>query len=63
LFTINGNDLTFGQSGDTANPIEESLLKLLRVKASKDSAECVVRRDAAWQFKEGVEPILFGVAE
>ena len=39
------------------------MLELPRINTGKDTAKSVIGRDAVWQFKKRLEPILLRVAE
>lgn len=43
---VQGKDLSTIQVADGSNPVQETLLRLLKVKSSKAPGECIVRGNA-----------------
>ena len=60
---VDGHHLALGDLRHGLDPRHKTMLKLLRVQAGEDVSEGIMGRDAARQLQEGLEPLLFAVAE
>ena len=60
---VDGHHFALGDLGYGLDPLHETALKLLWVQSGEDVAEGIMGRDTVGQLQEGLEPLLFTVAE
>ena len=59
---VDGNDLSLGEIPDSLNPVDEAVLELPRVQASKDTGKGIMGRDPIGQVQKASQPRLFLLA-
>ena len=60
---VDGHHFALGELGHGLNPLNETMLELLRIQPGEDVSEGIMGRDTVGQLQEGLEPLLFAVAE
>jgi hypothetical protein len=61
-FAIDGQQPAGGKLDHRRHPVQEAAFKGIGIKACKDAAERVMRRDAAAKIQESGQPLLFAFA-
>ena len=60
---VDGHHFALGELGHGLDPLNETMLELLRIQPGEDVSEGIMGRDTVGQLQEGLEPLLFAVAE
>ena len=60
---VDGHHFAMGDLRHGLDPRHKTMLELLWVQAGEDGSEGIMGRDAARQFQESPEPLLFAVSE
>ena len=63
MFAIDSDDLSSCELINGLDPVKKAEPELIRIDASKDPAESIVRRDAVREFEEGFKPGILGFAK
>ena len=60
---VDGHHFALGELGHGLNPLNETMLELLRIQPGEDVSEGIMGGNTVGQLQEGLEPLLFAVAE